>query len=481
MSDSKKHYDVIVIGAGPAGYVAAMRSAQLGFKVACVDKWKNRAGQASLGGTYINAGCIAAMSLLESAKTYHALQHEIAAHGITVENIALDFKKMQARKEQIIFNLSEQIKQCFAYYKVDCIHGRGRLLADSRVEISSEGKTETDIFKAEHIILATGSLPMELSCAPIDNRLIIDSTATLNIEQLPKKLGIIGAGIIGLELAGIWHRLGSEVVLLDAQEHFLTTTDWQISQEAYRIYTEQGLDLRLGARVTATKKLSDSVWVEYQDKQGKHELTLDKLIVAAGRKPNSQKIAAPEAGLLLDENGFVHVDENCCTNLPGVYAIGDLTLLAPMLAHKGLEEGTFVAEYIANQHSAINYDGIPSVIYTEPEIAWVGQTEQALKSIGVPYKTGVFPFKASGRAMTAGKTEGLVKIISHTETDIILGVHIIGSLASELIAEAVIAIEFSASSEDLARTIHAHPSVSEALHEAALALDNRSLRLPPIQ
>ena len=479
MSDAKKNYDVIVIGAGPAGYVAAMRAAQLGFKVACVDKWTNKEGQSSLGGTYINAGCIAAMSLLESAKIYHLLNHGLGKHGISAENITIDFRQMIDRKDQIIFNLSEQIKQCFNHYKITCIHGRGQLLTDNRVAVSSEHKAEKTVLTAEHIILATGSVPMELSCAPIDNQLVIDSTATLNINQLPKKLGIIGAGIIGLELAGIWNRLGSEVILLDAQEQFLTTTDWQISQEAYRIYTEQGLDLRLGARVTATKKLANSVQVEYQDSHGKQQLELDKLIVAVGRRPNSQKIAAPEAGLLLDENGFVHVDENCCTNLPGVYAIGDLTILAPMLAHKGLEEGTFVAEYIANQHHAINYEGIPSVIYTEPEIAWVGQTEQALKTVGVPYKVGIFPFSASGRAQTAGKTDGLVKIISHAETDIILGVHIIGALASDLIAEAVVAMEFSASSEDLARTIHAHPSVSEALHEAALALDNRSLRIPP--
>ncbi len=480
MSDAKKQYDVIVIGAGPAGYVAAMRSAQLGFKVACVDKWSNVEGQASLGGTYVNAGCIAAMSLLESAKIYHALQHDLAQHGIHAENISIDLKQMLSRKNQIILNLSEQIKQCFEHYKVDCVHGRGRLLADNRVEISSENQADKTILTAEHVILATGSVPMELRCAPIDNSLIIDSTTTLNIEELPKRLGIIGAGIIGLELASIWNRLGSEVVLLDAQEHFLTTTDWQISQEAYHIYTEQGLDLRLGARVTATKKIGQTVLVEYQDSKGIHQLELDKLIVAVGRRPNSQKIAAPEAGLLLDENGFVHVDENCCTNLPGVYAIGDLTSLAPMLAHKGLEEGTFVAEYIANQHTAIHYDGIPSVIYTEPEIAWVGQTEQVLKTIGVRYKVGVFHFNACGRAQTAGKTDGFVKIISHADTDAILGVHIMGSLASELIAEAVVAMEFSASSEDLARTIHAHPSISEALHEAALALDKRSLRIPPI-
>jgi dihydrolipoamide dehydrogenase len=476
----KKHYDVIVIGAGPAGYVAAIRAAQLGFKVASIDKWTNSQGQHCLGGTYVNAGCIAAISLLESAKTYHFLQHGLQQHGIQVGNVTIDIKQMLSRKNQIVANLSEQIKQIFAHHQIDCLHGHGRLLVDNQVEVNPLDNSGKFTLTAEHIILATGSVPTELSCAPIDNDLIIDSTATLNIDKLPKRIGIIGAGIIGLELAGIWKRLGSEVILLDAQEHFLTTTDFEISAEAYRLYTEQGLDLRLGARVITTKKVNRKVLLEYQDSQGVHELKLDKLIVAVGRRPNSQKLAAAATDLLLDENGFVHVDENCCTNLPGVYAIGDLTLLAPMLAHKGLEEGIFVAEFIANKHSPINYDGIPSVIYTKPEIAWVGQTEQGLKAKGEPYKVGRFLLKNTGRAQAIGETEGLVKIISHAETDVILGVHIISSVASELIAEAVLAMEFSASGEDLARTIHAHPSISEALHEAALALDNRALHLPPL-
>jgi dihydrolipoamide dehydrogenase len=478
MSDLTTQYDVIVVGAGPAGYVAAMRAAQLGFKVACIDKSKNSTGQASLGGTYINAGCIASMALLESAKIYHSLQHDLTKHGIQAENVSFDLKQMLSRKDQIISDLSGQIKQCFDYYNIAFIHGQGCLLTDNQVEVQFEDK-QKQILKAAHIILATGSLPMELPCARIDNELILDSTAALNIQEVPKTLGIIGAGIIGLELAGIWHRLGAQVILFDAQESFLSMADVDIAKEAFKLYSEQSLYLRLGARVIATKKHNHSVLVEYQDHNGVHQLELDKLIVAVGRRPNSQKIAAPEAGLLLDENGFVHVDENCCSNLPGVYAVGDLTSLAPMLAHKGLEEGSFVAEYIANQHHPINYDGIPNVIYTEPEISWVGQTEQALKSKGIPYKVAQFPFKASSRAQTSGKTDGFVKMLSHAQTDIILGVHIIGALASELIAEAVLAIEFSASSEDLARTIHAHPSVSEALHEAALALDNRSLRIPP--
>jgi len=318
-----------------------------------------------------------------------------------------------------------------------------------------------------------------LPCAPVDHEFIIDSTQALNLTEVPKRLGIIGAGIIGLELAGIWSRLGSDVILLEAQDAFLTSTDQQISDEAYKIFTEQGLDLRLGARVISAKKGTKKVVLEYQDSEGNHTLHLDKLIVASGREPNTENLAAAEADLLFDENGFVHVDGNCCTTLPGVYAIGDLTSLGPMLAHKGLEEGIFVAEKIAEKDNPINYDIIPSVVYTAPEIAWVGQTEQALKAIGENYKVGVFPFKASARALASGKTEGLVKIITHADSDVILGVHIIGDQASELIAEAVLAMEFSASAEDLARTIHAHPSISEALHEAALALDNRALHLPP--
>jgi dihydrolipoamide dehydrogenase len=330
---------------------------------------------------------------------------------------------------------------------------------------------------AEHIILATGSNPIELPCASIDNEFIIDSIAALNLDAVPKKLAIIGAGVVGLELASIWNRLGAETILLEAQENFLSLLDQQISGEAYRIYSQQGLDLRLGARVISAKKGNKKVTVDYQDQEGTHTLRVDKLIVACGRKPNTGELAAPEADLLLDENGYVHVDDNCRTNLPGVYAIGDLTLLGPMLAHKGIEEGVFVAELIAGFHNPINYDNLPSVIYTEPEIAWVGQTEQALRATGEGIKIGIFPLTATVRALAIGKTEGMVKIIAHAEKDKILGVHIIGAQASELIAEAVLAMEFSASSEDMARTIHARPTLSEAVHDAALALKERALHL----
>ena len=479
MATATTQYDVIVIGAGPAGYVAAIRCAQLGLKTACIDNWSNRKGQSSPGGTFVNAGCISSMALLESSKIYHLLNNDISAHGIKIDNLEIDLSQMVKRKDSIIDSLNHHIAKLFEHNKIDCIHGRGRLSTAGKVEIIEKKDGKQYQLTAEHIILATGSHPTSLPCAPIDNEFIIDSSHALNLTEVPKRLGIIGAGIIGLELGGIWNRLGSDVILLEAQEAFLTTPDQQISDEAFQIFTQQGLDIRLGARVISAKKGSKKVVLDYQDSEGTHTLHLDKLIVASGREPNTENLTAAEADLLLDELGFVHVDKNCCTTLPGVYAIGDLSALGPMLAHKGLEEGVFVAEKIAEIENSINYEIISSVIYTSPEIAWVGQTEQALKAIGEDYKIGIFPFSASARAQASGKTEGLVKIITHAETDMILGVHIIGDQASELIAEAVLAMEFSASAEDLARTIHAHPSISEALHEAALALDKRALHLPP--
>jgi dihydrolipoamide dehydrogenase len=472
------HYDVIVIGAGPAGYVSAIRCAQLGLKTACIDNWSNNKRQSSLGGTYLNAGCIPSITLLESAKIYHLLSHEISGHGIHAENISVDVAQMMQRKDKIIETLSNKIIDIFAHHKISRIHAQAKLLNARQVEITPADHSAPFVIEAKNIILAAGSSPTDLPCAPIDNDFIIDSTTALSLDYVPKKLGIIGAGVIGLELAGIWNRLGSEVILLEAQENFLTLPDQQISREAYRIYTQQGLEMRLGARVISTKKGQKKVTVEYQDSDGLHCLRVDKLIVASGRKPNTENLAAAEANLMLDENGFVHVDENCRTTLPGVYAIGDLTSLGPMLAHKGIEEGVFVAELIAGIHMPINYDILPSVIYTEPEIAWVGQTEQALRAIGENIKIGTFPLSANNRSHIMGNAEGLVKIIANADTDTILGVHIIGAHASELISEAVLAMEFSASSEDLARTIHAHPTISESLHEAALALEKRTLHLP---
>ncbi|GAB6142340.1 dihydrolipoyl dehydrogenase [Methylosoma difficile] len=469
-------YDVIVIGAGPAGYSSAIRCAQLGLKTACVDNWRDKHGQSGLGGFYLNSGCVAGVALLESAKAYQFIKHGLGKHGIQADNISVDIAAMVQRKDNIVDGLRKKIADDFALYKIDRIHAKAKLLGPRRVEITPVPSTNGELASApsviegKHIILATGASPVKLRCAPIDNEFIFDSIGALNLNAVPKKLAIIGAGVIGLEIAGIWNRLGAETILLEAQESFLSLPDQQIAREAYRIYTAQGLDLRLGARVTSTKKSGKKVVVEYQDQEGQHSLRVDKLIVACGRKPNTENLAAPEANLLLDENGYAHVNENCRTNLPNVYAIGDLTLLGPMLAHKGIEEGIFVAEQIAGLHSPINYNILPSVIYTDPEIAWVGQTEQALRAMGEPIKIGIYPLNATARAQTLGATEGMVKIIAHADNDSILGIHIIGAQASELIAEATLAMEFSASSEDLARTIHAHPTLSEAVHEAAIAL-----------
>ncbi|MEI6270356.1 MAG: dihydrolipoyl dehydrogenase [Methylococcaceae bacterium] len=481
MPNKQTHYDVIVIGAGPAGFASAVRCAQLGLKTACVDNWRNKNKQGRLGGAHLNTGGVASMTLLESAKIYHQLNHEIAKHGIHAESISIDVPLMIQRKDKIIEDIGHKMAGVFAHHKIDHIHAKARLLNTRQVEIAHLETQVHSVIEGSHIILATGSTPVTLPCAPIDNEFIIDSIAALNLKEVPKKLAIIGAGVVGLELASIWHRLGAETILLEAQENFLSLVDQQISGEAYRIYQQQGLDLRLGARVISAKKGNKKVTVEYQDQDGTHSLRVDKLIVACGRKPNTGDLAAPEADLLLDDNGYIHVDDNCRTNLPGVYAIGDLTLLGPMLAHKGIEEGVFVAELIAGIHNPINYDNLPCVVYSEPEIAWVGQTEQALRATGEPVKIGIYPLTATVRALAMGKTEGMIKIIAHSENDKILGVHIIGTQASELIAEAVLAMEFSASSEDLARTIHARPTLSEAVHDAALMLKERASPLSASQ
>lgn len=482
MTTKTSQYDVIVIGAGPAGYSCAIRAAQLGLKTACVDSWRNLQGQPALGGAHLNAGCVASITLLESAKIFHLLTHEIGQHGIYADNIRMDIGQMMARKNSIIDKLSHTIGDLFKQHEIDHIPARAKLVNSKEIALTATTKDSTKTLppglKAKHIVLATGSSPLKLPNIATDNEIIVDSFAALNLTEVPKKLAILGAGVIGLELASIWHRLGAETLLLDAQETFLPLTDQQIALEAYRIYHQQGLEIQLGARVTGAKKGAKKVTVEYQDQDSVKTLRADKLIIACGRRPNTENLAEPEANLLLDENGYVHVDENCRTNLPGVYAIGDLTLRGPMLAHKGIEEGQFVAEQIAGVSGELNYGTIPSVIYTEPEIAWVGQTEQALKAVGTPIKTGVFPFHAIPRAQASGKTEGMAKIICHAGNDSILGVHIIGASASELIAEAVLAMEFSASGEDLAKTIHIHPTLSETVHEAALALKKSTLYLP---
>ncbi|ESS72028.1 dihydrolipoamide dehydrogenase LpdG [Methyloglobulus morosus KoM1] len=465
----KNKYDVIVIGSGPSGCACAIRSAQLGLKTLCIDNLSLGNSKKAASGIFTNAGCLATVTLLESAKLYESVVNNINSHGINVENVSFDARKMVQRKETILNLINLQTAKQFNDYKIDFINASAKLLKPHVVEIiSPTPKTIT----SEAIVLATESNPISIPCAVVDNEFILDATAALNLIEVPKRLAILGAGVAGLELAGIWNRLGAETILLDAQETFLSLADHQISREAYKIFTEQGLELRLGTRVISTKIINKKVLVEYQDSEGSHAIRVDKLIVASGRKPNSDNIAAPEANLLLDENGYVHVNEKYRTNLPNVYAIGDLTLLGPMLAHKGLAEGYFVAEQIAGIKSLpINYGAMPNIIYTEPEIAWVGQTEQSIKSIGDPVKIGLFPLTMNPKAVSRNKSKGIIKIISCVETDVILGVHIIASDASELIAEATLAMEFSANNEDIIRTIHSYPSFIEAIRDACRSIE----------
>ncbi|MEI2741798.1 MAG: dihydrolipoyl dehydrogenase [Candidatus Competibacter sp.] len=470
-----KTYDVVVIGGGPAGYVAAIRCAQLGLETACVEKWINFKGDPALGGTCLNVGCIPSKTLLESSEQYHHIRHGMDAHGIYVEGVRLDLDKMMARKDDIVLQLTNGIGALFKANGVEWLQGHGKLLAERQVEITArDGSVE--VVSADHVIIATGSKPIDIDAAPVDNAegLIVDSTGALEFRKVPETLGVIGAGVIGLELGSVWNRMGAKVVMLEAVEDFLALADQQIAREALRQFKKQGLDIRLGTRVIATQKTAGGVEVSFKDKDGEQKITFEKLLVSVGRRPNTDNVAAPESGLLFNERGFIHVDDRCEANLPGVYAIGDVVRGA-MLAHKGSEEGIMVAENIAGQHGHLNYDAIPWVIYTDPEIAWVGRTEQALKTAGIPYKVGSFPFAANGRAKAMDAANGMIKILAHAETDALLGCHIIGPFASELIQEAVLAMEFHASSEDLARTIHAHPTLYEAMHEAALSVHGRAL------
>jgi dihydrolipoamide dehydrogenase len=469
-------YDVVVIGAGPAGYVCAIRCAQLGLKTAVVDDYRNGSGKPALGGTCLNVGCIPSKALLESSERYAEVHHDAARHGLKFEKVTLDLAAMMANKDKIVGELTSGVATLFKAHGITWFSGRGRLLAQKRVEVTEPGASTPKTLEAENVVLASGSSSTELKAAPLDGQHIVDSTGALEFPAVPKRLGVIGAGVIGLELGSVWRRLGSEVVLLEAQERFLVFADEQVAREGEKQFRSQGLDIRLGARVTEAKVADGRVRVAYQDGSGAHAEEFDRLIVAVGRRPNAVGLFADETRLLLDEWGFVHVNDTCRTNLPGVYAVGDL-VRGPMLAHKGSEEGIMVAETIAGLSARVNYEAIPSVIYTLPEIAWVGRTEQQLKSAGEKCRVGVFPFAASGRAKALGVTSGFIKVIADEATDRVRGVHMIGPNVSELIACAVLAIEFGAAAEDLALTVFAHPTLSEALHEAALAVGGRALHI----
>lgn len=470
MADS---YDVIVIGGGPAGYPAAIRAAQNKLTVACIDEWKNRDGTHAFGGTCLNAGCIPSKALLESSELYHRLNEEFGVHGIRVPSASIDIAQLQKRRAGVVKTMTGGIAGLFKAAGVIPLPGHGRLLPGLRVEHTAEDGTVREL-AAQHVVLATGSAPIELRSAPFAAPHILDSWGALELEAVPRRLGVIGAGVIGLELGSVWRRLGAQVVVLEALPDFLAIADQQLAKEALRHFKKQGLDIRLGASVTGARVVDDAVSVTYQDKDGEHSLTVDRLIVAVGRRPYTQNLLAPGTGVELDPKGFIQVDEHCRTGVAGIWAVGDV-VRGPMLAHKGKEEGLMVADLIAGGYGEVNYRAIPSIIYTAPEIAWVGQTEEQVKASGRPYKTGVFPFLANGRARAMEQAVGFVKILAAVDDDEILGVHIVGPLAGELIAEAVLAMEYSASSEDLQRTIHAHPTLSEALHEAALAVDKRAI------
>ncbi|HSG64350.1 MAG TPA: dihydrolipoyl dehydrogenase [Gammaproteobacteria bacterium] len=470
---SEQEFDLVVIGAGPAGYPAAIRAAQNGLKAACIDDWQNHDGSRSFGGTCLNAGCIPSKALLESSELYHRAATEFGKHGIELGSIAIDVARMHARKAGIVKQLTGGIAALFKSNGVTALQGRGRLLGDGRVEhIDASGKSQ--VLRAQNIVIATGSVPVELPVARFDGERIVDSWAALELDEAPARLGVIGAGVIGLELGSVWRRLGSEVVILEALETLLPMVDPQIAKDAARHFKKQGLDIRLGAKLTAAKQKGDGVELVYESGGQRHTLEVDKLVVCVGRRPFTENLRADGIELPMTERGFIEVDEHCRTKLPGVWAIGDV-VRGPMLAHKGTEEGVMVADLIAGKFAEVNYDVIPSVIYTAPEIAWVGKTETELAAASVEFKIGTFSFGANGRAKGMEQAEGLVKLIAAADDDTLLGVHIIGPLAGELIAEAVLAMEFSASSEDLQRTVHAHPTLSEALHEAALAADKRAI------
>ena len=471
-----EHYDCLVIGAGPGGYTAAIRAAQLGMKTACAEDWKDPAGKPVLGGTCLNVGCIPSKALLDSSHHFHHIAHEAKAHGIGVEGLRLDVATMLARKDQVVRTLTQGIAGLFKKHGITWLQGHGRLQGGGKVEISPSEDGAPLTVSASHVIIATGSVPAPLPGVPIDNDRICDSTGALAFTEVPGRLGIIGAGVIGVELGSVWRRLGSEVVLLEALETWLPSADTDITRAAAKELKRQGLQIRLGCEVQGVERQGQETHVAYRVGEKIERLGVDRLVVAVGRRPNTEGLGVEAAGVKLDARGFIEVDGQCRTTAEGIYAIGDV-VAGPMLAHKASEEGVAVAERIAGQSPAVDHGLIPWVIYTWPEIAWVGPSEQALQLEGRAYRGGRFPLQASGRARAMGETAGLVKVLADDKTDRILGVHIFAPQASELIAEAVLAMAFDASAEDLARTVHAHPTLAEAIHEAALAVDGRPINL----
>jgi dihydrolipoamide dehydrogenase len=466
-----KSFDVVVIGGGPGGYIAAIRAAQLGFNTACIDDWRGADGKPALGGTCTNVGCIPSKALLQSSENYEQAGHHFAEHGVKVKGLELDLAQMMKRKDKVVKSNNDGIVYLFKKNKITFFHGRG-----SFGKSPSEIVVGNETLEAKNVIIATGSNPRALPGAEFDEKLILSNTGALTIPEVPKRLGVIGAGIIGLELGSVWRRLGAEVTILEALPAFLGIADDAVAKEAAKVFAKQGLKIELGVKINAVEK-KKNVKVQYTASDSSSRiLECDRLIVSIGRVPNTEGLNAAAVGLKLDERGFIVVDDDCRTNLPNVWAIGDV-VRGPMLAHKAEDEGVVVAERIAGQKPHLDLNTIPSVIYTAPEIAWVGRTEQQVKAAGVEYRTGVFPFSANARARALGDTSGLVKFIAHAKTDEILGVHIIGPFAGELIAEAVVAMEFGGSAEDIGMITHAHPSLSEALKDAALGVDKRSLNI----
>ncbi|MFI8482698.1 dihydrolipoyl dehydrogenase [Pseudomonas sp. NPDC078700] len=468
-------FDVVVIGAGPGGYVAAIKAAQLGLKTACIEKYQDKAGKIALGGTCLNVGCIPSKALLDSSWKYHEAQEGFAVHGITAKGVTMDVPAMVGRKDTIVKNLTGGVATLFKANGVTLLEGHGKLLSGKQVEVTAQDGT-TQVFEAGSVIIASGSKPIDIPPAPVDQDVIVDSTGALDFQAVPKTLGVIGAGVIGLELGSVWSRLGSQVTVIEAQDKFLPAADDQISKEAMKTLTKQGLKILLGARLTASEVKKKQVTVSFTDADGEQKMTFDKLIVAVGRRPVTTELLAADSGVDMDERGFIFVNDQCETSVPGVYAIGDVVRGA-MLAHKASEEGVMVAERIAGHKAQMNYDLIPSVIYTHPEIAWVGKTEQQLKADGVAVNVGTFPFAASGRAMAANDTGGMVKVIADAKTDRVLGVHVIGPSAAELVQQGAIGMEFGTSAEDLGMMVFSHPTLSEALHEAALAVNGGAIHI----